>query len=30
MPVTLSMGIGIGGESLRETYKFAKAAMDIA
>lgn len=30
IPVTLSMGIGIGGESLRETYKFAKAAMDIA
>ena len=30
IPVTLSMGIGIGHDSLRETYKNARAAMDIA
>lgn len=30
IPVTLSMGIGMGGSSLRDTYKSARAAMDIA
>lgn len=30
IPVTLSMGIGIDQGSLRETYKDARAAMDIA
>ncbi len=30
IPVTLSMGIGMGQPSLEETYKNAKAAMDIA
>lgn len=30
IPVTLSMGIGIGQASLEETYESAKSAMDIA
>lgn len=30
IPVTLSMGIGIGDMNLRETYENARAAMDIA
>lgn len=30
VPVTMSMGIGIGGHSLEEAMKSAKAAMDLA
>lgn len=30
IPITLSMGIGINGKHPNETYKYAKAAIDIA
>jgi c-di-AMP phosphodiesterase-like protein len=30
IPITLSMGVGINGETPNETYEYAKAAIDIA
>lgn len=30
IPVTLSMGVGVNGKSIAETYEYAKGAIDIA
>ena len=30
MPVSISMGIGLGGESIEQNYEFAQAAIDMA